>query len=347
MAFTQQYASPLAAFSRFSKALGARADYVQGGGGNTSIKLDDRLMAVKASGYLLRDITPEHAYAVLDYQQLRRFYQGHRPHDFPDTEAAGAQAARDAVVAAEGITALRPSVEAGFHALMDRFVGHTHSVYANLAACSQETEAILKDALNGADYRFAVVPYVNPGTTLTFTIQDILENNGRPEVLVMQNHGVIVHHNEEARCLQIHEDMNRQLAAFFDLAEGAFPQVRVKPSERSGFVSDTPWLAPRLRGDACPDDLLLSSPLYPDQMVFFKDTLGEKAVIDRKTGLVHYDLPEHTALTLEETLCAVAFIMENIEKKGYHLMTMGQSAQQFIEGWESEKYRKKLAEGRT
>ncbi len=70
-------------------------------------------------------------------------------------------------------------------------------------------------------------------------------------------------------------------------------------------------------------------------------------MIDRKTGLVHYDLPEHTALTLEETLCAVAFIMENIEKKGYHLMTMGQSAQQFIEGWESEKYRKKLAEGRT
>ena len=35
MAFTQQYASPLAAFSRFSKALGARVDYVQGGGGNT------------------------------------------------------------------------------------------------------------------------------------------------------------------------------------------------------------------------------------------------------------------------------------------------------------------------
>ncbi len=123
-------------------------------------------------------------------------------------------------------------------------MGHTHSVYANLAACSQETEAILKDALNGADYRFAVVPYVNPGTTLTFTIQDILENNGRPEVLVMQNHGVIVHHDEEARCLQIHEDMNRQLAAFFDLAEGAFPRWGSSPLSGAALCRTRPGWRP-------------------------------------------------------------------------------------------------------
>ena len=346
MDFFDQHRETLAAFSRFSGTIGGRADYVQGGGGNTSVKLDDRLMAVKASGFLLKDITPQHAYAVLDYQALRAFYLNHQAGEFEDVEAAGSAAAKAAVVAVEGLAPLRPSVEAGFHALLDRFVGHSHSVYANLAACCQETDEILKQALAGADYGYAVVPYVNPGSTLTFTIRDILEASGRPQVLVMQNHGVIAHHDEEARCLEIHEDMNRRLAAFFGLAEGAFPACRVKASGE-GFVSDTPWLMERLKGNACPDSLLLDAPLYPDQMVFFKGTLGETAVIDRESGAVSYALPEKTAITLEETLCAVVFIIQTIAARGYTLSTMGDAAQRFIGGWESEKYRKQLSEGKA
>ncbi|MDD4080737.1 MAG: class II aldolase/adducin family protein [Eubacteriales bacterium] len=345
MDFFARYADRLAAFSRFSRSLGVRADYVQGGGGNTSAKLNDRLMAVKASGFLLRDITPDAAYAVLDYQALRSFYGKHAAHDFPDVEAAGSAAAKEATVPVEGLAPLRPSVEAGFHALLDRFVAHTHSVYANLAACCRETEVILSQALKGADYGFAVVPYVNPGATLTFTIKDILEKSGRPKVLVMQNHGVIVHDDNEDKCLQIHEDMNRRLAAFFGLDKGAFPAIRVK-AEGEGFVSDTPWLIERLKGDTYPDELLLDAPLYPDQMVFFRGTLAEAAVIDRQTGLTHYRLPENTAVTLEETLCAVLFVTQTIREKGYTLQTMGEAAQQFIGGWESEKYRKQLAEGK-
>ncbi|MGI6687894.1 MAG: class II aldolase/adducin family protein [Christensenellales bacterium] len=341
-----RFAEPLAAFSRFSQALGGRADYVQGGGGNTSIKLDERLIAVKASGFPLRDITPQNAYVVLDYQALRAFYEGNNASNFEDVEAAGSAAARETMMAVEGLKPLRPSVEAGFHALLDRFVGHTHSVYANLAACCRETEAILKEALAGADYGYAVVPYVNPGTTLTFTIRDILASAGRPRVLVMQNHGVIVHDDDEARCLAIHEDMNRRLAEHFVLAPDAFPACRVKAAGE-GFVSDTPWLAQRLKGDVYPDSLLLDAPLYPDQMVFFQGALGETALIDRETGLVRYALPEASAQTLEETLTAVIFIMGTIAARGYTLQTMGEAAQRFIGSWESEKYRKKLSEGKA
>lgn len=51
---------------------------MQGGGGNTSVKLDDTLMAIKASGFCLKDIEIDKAYAVLDYAALRRFYYGMR-----------------------------------------------------------------------------------------------------------------------------------------------------------------------------------------------------------------------------------------------------------------------------
>ena len=54
-------------------------------------------------------------------------------------------------------------------------------------------------------------------------------------------------------------------------------------------------------------------------------------------------MPEKKAQTLTETLTAVFFIMDNIQKNGYTLATMGEAAKNFIANWESEKYRKSLA----
>ena len=72
--FFEEHAKLLSDFARVSQAAGARADYVQGGGGNTSVKLPGGLMAIKASGFCLSDIRPDKAYAVLDGADLRNFY---------------------------------------------------------------------------------------------------------------------------------------------------------------------------------------------------------------------------------------------------------------------------------
>ena len=64
--FASTHASKLAEYASMSNTAGKRSDYVQGGGGNTSVKFDDTLMAIKASGFRLDQITPDNAYAVLD-----------------------------------------------------------------------------------------------------------------------------------------------------------------------------------------------------------------------------------------------------------------------------------------
>ena len=84
-------------FSRISKTAGARADYVQGGGGNTSVKLAGGLMAIKASGFCLSDIEPDKAYAVLDGAGVRDFYLTHEPSDFENVETAGSAKAKESV----------------------------------------------------------------------------------------------------------------------------------------------------------------------------------------------------------------------------------------------------------
>ena len=347
--FITEHETRLHAFAVMSHTVGARSDYVQGGGGNTSVKLPGGLMAIKASGYCLSDITESNAYAVLDYQQLRDFYESHNLTDFEDVEKAGSAQAKSAVVVPEGLSPLRPSVEAGFHSLLDEFVIHSHSVYANLVACCAQGRSLLQSALKDADYSFGFVPYVDPGARLTFSIRDELarveqETGKRPSVLCMQNHGVIVHSDDPRRALFLHEDANERFARFFHLTGTSFPAVSIRPQGEE-FISATPYLTMRLKGDAYPDSMLLTQPLYPDQLVFFTGTLGQSALIQRETGLVHYRMPQKQAQTMEETLTAVVFITEQIQNSGRILSTMGDAAKAFIANWESEKYRKSLVGG--
>ena len=129
--FFQDHVSSIRAFVDLSSSIGSRPDFVQGGGGNTSVKLDGSLMAVKASGFRLADIREDNAYAVLDYAALRRFYLEMDPTSFSDVEKEGAACVKASVRPVEGIESLRPSVEAGFHSLLDAYVAHTHAVSAN------------------------------------------------------------------------------------------------------------------------------------------------------------------------------------------------------------------------
>jgi len=346
----------LAEYARVSRTVGARADYVQGGGGNTSVKLPGGLMAIKASGFCLKDIRPDGAYAVLDYEALRRFYFGSEPADLPDVEKAGSEQTRAALKTVEGLKPLRPSVEAGFHSLLRTFVVHTHSVYANLAACSDACREIAAKAFAGADYTWGWVPYTDPGANLSFAIRDELRRveteTGRvPSVILMQNHGVIVHDDDPDRCLYLQADANRRLAAQFGLMSNAFPAVRVKELAGGIWAADCAYLRESLRNCVYPYRSFLKQPIYPDQLVFlvgtfFLDKDGVEAgecVASTKTGEVLMRMSEGKAQTMAETLTAVFFVREHIMAAGRECVTLGESAKSFIANWESEKYRKTLA----
>lgn len=354
--FFEANASVLQEFTRVSGTVGARNDYVQGGGGNTSAKLAGGLMAIKASGYCLKDIQPDKAYAVLDYATLRAFYNENEPGDFEDVEKTGSGKAKELTQAIEGLAPLRPSVEAGFHSLLDTYVAHSHSVYANLAACSVECLDIVAKALEGADYTWGFVPYTNPGARLTFSIRDELKRveaktGRRPAVIFMQNHGLIAHHDDPDECLRIHEDVNVRIAKAFNITNTAFPAVAVKPCGEGMCEADAPYLAEQLRSGDFDESYFLETPLYPDQQVFLTGTFSISDELPAEncctaslaTGRVIFNMPEAKAQVIAETLTAVTFIRRVIEENGYTLSTMGEAAKDFIANWESEKYRKSLA----
>lgn len=355
--FHVKNAQRLESFSRLSQQIGARSDYVQGGGGNTSVKLADGLMAIKASGFCLSDIRSDYAYAVLDYEALRRFYYDNEPDALDNVEQLGSACTKENTKQIDGITALRPSVEAGFHSLLSTYVLHTHSVYANLAACSTSCREIAEIAFGGADYSWGWVDYTDPGSKLTFAIRDELRRvelkTGRiPSVILMQNHGIIVHDDDPDVCMAIHSDANRRIAKHFGISESAFPSIHVEQLAGGLYRANTPYLKAAFQKNNYPYNMLMEQPLYPDQMVFLVDTFfmdqeeisRGQCVASSKTGELVLYMPEKKAITLTETLTAVFFIMETIRASGYTLSTMGDAAKDFISNWESEKYRKSLAE---
>lgn len=347
----------LEAFIKLSHIGGSRADYVQGGGGNTSVKLKNGQMAIKASGYCLKDIEKDNGYAVLDSNALCRFYREHNPEEFEDCEAAGAQCTKENIQVVEGLPSLRPSVEAGFHSILKTYVLHTHSVFANLAACTVGGREVVQKAFQYAPYSWGWVDYQDPGAKLAFAIRDELDRvekeTGRvPAVIIMQNHGIIVHDDDAVSCLAIHADANVRLAAHYGLAENAFPRVTIKELAGGVYRATTPYLKEHLENCIYTQEQLLYEPLYPDQMVFLVGTyFQDKGVIDEgqavsstKTGELLLRMSPQKAQALTEVLTAIFFIVENVQKNGYTVSTMSDAARAFISNWESEKYRSTLNE---
>ena len=354
--FFEENAKLLEAFAKVSGIAGARADYVQGGGGNTSVKLGGGLMAIKASGFCLSDITPNSAYAVLDGAAIRDFYLTSEPAQFENVETAGSNKAKESVKTIEGLQQLRPSVEAGFHSILKTFVVHTHSVYANLAACAVNCKEICAAAFEGADYSWGMVPYVDPGANLTFAIRDEMkrveaETGKKPGIIIMQNHGIIAHDDDPDVVLQLHADANERLAKAFGITGDSFPKVSIKEIEPGLYEADTPYLTEALKGGAYTEQFLLEQPLYPDQMVFLIGTFGmDKAEVEEGQCVAYSDsskvlmrMDSKKAQVLAETLTAVVFVISHIKAAGHPLSTMGEKAKSFIANWESEKYRKSLA----
>jgi rhamnose utilization protein RhaD (predicted bifunctional aldolase and dehydrogenase) len=84
---------------------------------------------------------------------------------------------------------LRPSVETTVHAVFpQRVVVHVHSVRAISWAVRQDGAAGIRERLDGLRWNY--IPYVHPGVPLAESIDR--ELNPKPDVLLIQNHGLVI-----------------------------------------------------------------------------------------------------------------------------------------------------------
>ena len=330
-----------------SQYAGSRADYTQGGGGNTSVKnFDNGAMLIKASGYRLVDINENTAFVAVDKNKIENYYNSVDLSVEKDYEKESAEVSKNSVVEISGMATLRPSVEVGFHAILKKYVIHTHSVYANLLTCSQEGEALAEKLFKDKDFGFIFLPYINPGFELTLAmkkkIEDFVAATGKyPEVIFMKNHGLVVTGDYIDRVKAVNTDVNETIRNYFGLADD-FRSVTLATTE-TGFKSETKIVTDFVKNNTLNKAVLDETPLYPDQLVYLNNILAfspETMIV--KDGTIYYNADVKKATTLEETLAAYLFVVTNVKKANLTISTMNEKEVYFINNWEAEKYRRSV-----
>jgi rhamnose utilization protein RhaD (predicted bifunctional aldolase and dehydrogenase) len=201
---------------RLSRAAGGDPDWVQGGGGNTSVKSADAAvrsasMWVKTSGTTLSEMDEARGWAELDLAAARAIVE-----DEAAAVAAMAPREREEAVLARLVKAtrrpagMRPSVESSLHAQLDRVVLHSHPVHLTAFLCARDSRSAWPDLLGELADATLYVPYVDPGFTLAANLRDELAARARaglarPRIVLLENHGLFVAADSVDDCLALHE----------------------------------------------------------------------------------------------------------------------------------------------
>lgn len=267
-----------------------------------SAKLPDGGLLIKASGVALKDITRDRGLVLLDAAPLLEYIAASADGTCP-TEAESLKMLR----ARTNDQNVRPSMEAWFHLIGKTYVLHTHSVYANIIACATEADELLQKIFIDYYPRVLFVPYANPGIALGVALYQRFTEWERmhgvaPDIIFLQNHGLIVTAHHGAACMALHEEVNTLIRNYLSIT-APYPSV-------DDFIS-----AMRAHRQEYFEQFLCT-PLFPDQVVF---------------GGAN-----------QEIVAAALYIRYNIEERGLALKTIPSLAATLLNQMESEKYRRAL-----
>ncbi len=355
--------------TKLSNVYGGNPDYVLAGGGNTSFK-DEKYLYVKPSGVSLAAIK-EGDFVKMDRAIVRSCFT---LKDFASVEEREAKVKKlmDFACETEG---RRPSVEAPMHEIMPfKYVVHTHPALVNGMTCSNDGKQICAELFPDALW----VDYCDPGFILAKVVYDHCElyrkeKNCDPQVIFLQNHGVFIGADSA-------EEMDSVYASIMDTLEKycASKGVSTSFAEVEAACSETVMeYAPILRSELRSSDAdkcvtVMSSgafpipggPLTPDHLVYAKafgvksdaPTAGIIAEFKRERGYAPrmVEIPGKALfvagknLNAAKTVLALAQNGARIEQiaeafGGIHYLSDAQ--RQFIENWEVESYRAKVASG--
>lgn len=294
-----------------SRYYGRMPDHVQAGGGNTSFKCNDGFMAIKASGLCLKDVTEKRGFVTLERQSiLNLFLREEQP-----SEAEYVQLV-DSVYALQNA---RPSMESGFHALIDsRYVLHTHSALINVLLCSDDARPLLDEIYK--EQPFSYIEYVTPGIPLSFAVGQV---ESIKRIVLLENHGIIVHSDDVTEVRKIYDDFHALVKKVFELNGVCLPEY--PSSGASGFHVE--------QADLFDEDM--QNILIPDQAIYF--SLRDAYKIEEGTfvPLVCGD----KAVALEQMVGLVAYLKAVYKQNAWSPRYIGRASIGALLNLDSEKYR--------
>jgi len=199
---------------KISKYAGQRLDLVQAGGGNSSVKTSDGIMMIKASGFLLSEVSLEKGFSELSLPDLLGVFRDNLilgASSQKEREFLSAQWVHQAQIKGE-----QPSIETTFHAILQKYVLHTHPMVVNMLVCRQDWMQQIINVFPDNDFCF--IEYQTPGIDLALELNKKVKEAGQiPRVTFLQNHGLIVSSNNIEDIFEWTEVIVNRLEAYLGI----------------------------------------------------------------------------------------------------------------------------------
>ena len=323
-----------------------RPDLIQGPGGNTSVKAKDGSMVIKASGFLFSEISKDRGYSVVNASAISDYFQKVSINDKVDLEKEYLKIVSNAVLKNDTCNPYpKPSMETGFHAVLDKYVVHTHSVWANLLNCNSNRSAFLELLKEKLSFDWIFIPYVNPGFSLSYLItKSINEAKNKPMIFFLENHGVVAHADDMSTVHLLLEATDNAIAEIFNLEKKLYPSTFLIKKENS-FIPESEYTNKLFKKYAFTISFF-DNVIFPDQSVFINanlnSQLNENKIILNEDGQFIYKTEEREALSIHENITGFLFLYDNIVKNGGEIKTINNKNVDYILNMDMEKYRKSL-----
>lgn len=347
---------------KLSKYAGERFDYVQGAGGNTSVKLNDSLMLIKASGYILSELTETSGFVSVDYKKAKSILTNNEVLSIHDKHLRESKAASLTQSCTTEHFMGRPSIETLLHAVLDTYTLHTHPISVNhistLKNWYEKSNEIVPNTLN--------VTYATPGLELTLELLKGYENieNQEVKVIILQNHGLIVSGKSAEAVIDKHEEVCDAFNTYLGLSADKY-KVQNTISEyllkfgdfgQITHLVDSKVIYDFINSDNYNPDYSL--PLTPDYMVYCGYKMLELQSINDLSPIDEYfntykELPKviklindvyiiasniKKAKEAEEVLKSQFIIAQHLQEVPNRISN---DELEFLSNWEAEKYRLK------
>ena len=323
-----------------------RPGLIQGPGGNTSVKAEDGSMFIKASGFLFSEMSLDRGISAVDAKVISTYFHNVEVSDKALAEKESLSVISGAILTDEkGKPYPKPSMETGFHAVLDTYVVHTHSVWTNLLNCNKNKDVYFEKLKEALPFHFYRIPYVSPGFGLSYLITRALKTSEiKPSVFFLENHGVIAHGNNAEAVHELLRKTDAAIATMFQLSVSEYPET-VMRTTADGYVPQSDFCTNVLKKHQA-DPSFFDAVMFPDQTVFFKGNIGSikeacKIGIGEGFELV-YRTEAREALAMHETMTSYLFIYDTILNNGDTLQLIDGKEIDYIQNMDMEKHRKSI-----
>jgi ribulose-5-phosphate 4-epimerase/fuculose-1-phosphate aldolase len=340
------YSNTIHQLLTLTKPYCGRPDLIQGPGGNTSVKAEDGSMFIKASGFLFSEMSLDMGISAVDANVISRYFHNVTVSDKAVAEKESLEIISASILKDErGSLYPKPSMETGFHAVLDTYVVHTHSVWTNLLNCNKNKAIYFERLKDVLPFHLCRIPYVSPGFGLSYLITQALKTSEpRPSVFFLENHGVIAHGDDAETVHELLRKTDEAIAAMFQLSLSDYPDTSLKGTTE-GFIPVSDFCTNVLKKhNAGPS--FFDAVLFPDQTVFFKGNIG--SIKDAcKIGMAEnhellYHTEEREAVSMHETMTSYLFLYDAILSKGDMLQEIEGKEIDYIQNMDMEKHRKSI-----